>query len=356
MRIFVDAHVLDGSPQGTTSYVAGLYRALAQLNEAKLYIATRSYQSVEKYFSGVQNIEWVALKSENSLYRLGLELPKLEKSISPNFSHYNYICPSVKSSYWINTIHDILFLDQPKYFPLSYRAKRSFLFNISARRADIIITDSDYSRRTITDRFGLPESKVYTIPIGVDSYSTIKPVPVEDIQSKKFLLYVSRFEPRKNQHQLIEEFEAVSEGMSLDVKLLLVGYPSVRYPKLEKIIKDKPPKLLILSGLSDGQLKWLYMNAIAAVYPSNGEGFGLPVIEAVAAGGISYCAENTALNELKNYVHGTFNNDEVGDLTRVLSYLLSNDKKNHQEKQSFVLRDFNWMKAAERFVSVLQDF
>ncbi|WP_141678059.1 glycosyltransferase family 4 protein, partial [Vibrio splendidus] len=113
IKILVDGHVLDGKPQGTCSYLAGLYGALSKFDDIEIYMLTKNYSSVVDYFGAGHLLKWVELKSDNKYKRLGYELSSIEKKIKPDFSHFQYITPVIKSSFWVNTVHDVLFMYYP---------------------------------------------------------------------------------------------------------------------------------------------------------------------------------------------------------------------------------------------------
>ena len=172
-NILVDGHVLDGRPQGTATYIAGLYKAIAENNLATITIASFYKDSLEKYDLSHPNIKWVKLPTKNKYIRLLFSLPYLEYYLKPDFSHYNYIGPIIKFSKRIITCHDLLFLDFPEYFSRSYRFRNKILFYISARNADIVSTVSEFSANAISKHFSIPYDKIMIAPnaINMEEYN-----------------------------------------------------------------------------------------------------------------------------------------------------------------------------------------
>jgi glycosyltransferase involved in cell wall biosynthesis len=352
--ILVDGHVLDGKPQGSSAYLAGLYAAVARQELARVMVACHDEASLERWYPGVPGIEWVPLKSTGRFARLGVELPKLQARIEPDFAHFHYICPLRKTGPWINTIHDLLFLDFPHHFPWKYRLQNGTLFRLSARRSDVVLTSSQYSRGALTRHFGIPKDRIHVIPAAPDGFVDAADDPVEGLSPGRFVVFVSRFEPRKNQHMLVEAFESLEGALDPDILLVLVGFPALDYPALDAALARAGDRVRVLSDLSHAQLTWLYRHAAGAVYPSHGEGFGMPVIEAVAAGGLSYCANNTSMAELVPYVHGGFDAADRGQIRNVLLRATrGQDFARRDTVRSRTLETFNWSASAATFMEAI---
>ena len=346
IRILVDGHVLDGKHQGTSSYIAGLYAELAKKEQCEIFVATAKQESIVKYFGSGSNIHWVPLTSTSKYKRLAVEFDQITKDIKPDYSHFQYITPLIKRNKWINTIHDILFLDFPEDFPVSYRIKNYLLFRLGAIRSNVLLTVSQYSKERISHHFKVAKEAIIVTPNAIDDIARVEASPIKQLENKQYFVYVSRFEPRKNQHKLIEAFYQANLGN--DVKLVLVGAPALVYPELEAQLKsNRNNQLLHLQGIEKSELVWLYKNAVAAFYPSKCEGFGIPPLEAVALGCPSYCADNTALSELKQYVSGTFDN-EVEAISQLIEKVFSEmNTLDNLVKPNAVLNDFNWSNSAD---------
>jgi len=355
-KILVDGHILDGQPQGTTTYLSGLYKAIAELNLAEVYIACCYKESIDKHNLSHKNIRWIKLSTKNKFKRLLFSLPYLEYKLKPDFTHYNYIAPILKFSKRIVTCHDLLFLDFPKYFSFKYRFQRKLLFYISSKTSEIVSTVSNYSASSISKHFSVPLDRILIAPNAIDEGKNLEEIKInKEIYPSKFFIYVSRFEPRKNQHLLIKAFKKFCENNDKDYKLILVGYPDLDYPELTReLINSETNRVLVLSNISRNELNWLYKNSVASIYPSHGEGFGIPPIEAIAAGGRSYCSNNSALTELAEYVNGTFDSYNIEDIEKTLKEATKEIDSDYQANlREAVINTFSWKKTAKKFVSSL---
>lgn len=353
-RILVDAHVLDGRPQGTCSYIAGLYGALANRDDVQIFLATEREDSVARWLPQSAGLEWVPLRSHSKYQRLAVEFDQLSRHIAPDFTHFQYITPLRKYGKWINTIHDLLFLDFPSLFPARYRVVNGLLFHISAMRSDVLLTVSNYSRDAIARHFGIPKNRIFVTPNGIGAFENSVEKSVTGLEPGSFFVFVSRFEPRKNQDGLVRSFREVKPQLPAGFKLVLVGSHAMNYPSLDKEIALMGDDLLIFNNLSLAELIWLYRNSAAAIYPSLAEGFGIPPLEAIVAGGVSYCSNNTALAELAGYTNGTFDlKDPQALKSTLLRAAARTDKTSNDELKEKAIEMFSWKRSADAFASAL---
>lgn len=353
--IMVDGHVLDGTPQGSGAYLAGLYGAVAREGLARVVMCCHEQSSLARWFPDVPAIEWEPLASTDRLTRLAVELPKLQAKLRPDFAHFNYICPLRKTGPWINVIHDLLFLDHPQYFPIGYRLKNATLFRISAMRSEKVVTSSHYSRGAIHRHFGIPLDRIHVVPAAPDAFVDAPGEAIADLVPGRFAVFVSRYEPRKNQHALVRAFHQIVGELDADQKLVLVGSPALDYPELDQALALAGDRVRRLSNISHAQLTWLYRNACASIYPSHAEGFGMPIIEAVAAGGVSYCADNTAMSELTPYVHGSFESGDPEQIKATVRRAFAEGATGRDKAiEDRLLSTFSWNASAHALIHALR--
>lgn len=353
--ILVDGHVLDGKPQGTSTHIVGLYGEVARRGKAEVLIATQSRASFERWFPGRDDIRHVPLPASSKYRRLAVDFDALAAQCNPDYMHFQYIAPLRKQTRWIVTVHDLLFLDMPQYFPLRYRVQNGLLFGLSAKRADIVLTVSQYSRAAVARHFRIPEERIAITMNGLSNFADIDPEPILGLIPNNFFLYVSRFEPRKNQDGLIAALRGLQGELPEGFLLVLVGSPAMHYPALDAELAAAGPLVRQFSNLSSAELVWLYRNARASLYPSFAEGFGIPPLEAVVAGGQSYGAANTAMTEIVDHLHGSFDAGNISDIQRIMRLALSQP---HQEPdphmQARALADFSWECSADNLLEAIR--
>lgn len=179
------------------------------------------------------------------------------------------------------TIHDLAYLENPRWFSVAYFLFYRFLTPIAARRAVRIVTVSEFSRSEITKRLGIEARKISVIQNGVRQGNPPGSVELPcDLQREKFLLVVSSLEPRKNLKRLIRAF--VSLDLT-DYRLVIVGKRGAAFANYSVSSTDSR-KVRFTGHVSEDELARYYREAVLCVYPSLYEGFGLPNLEAMRHG------------------------------------------------------------------------
>jgi Glycosyltransferase len=196
--------------------------------------------------------------------------------------HAIYFLPPATGRATVVTIHDISFELFPEFFSRTALARNRILIRASAKAASCVVTVSETSRRDIVERYGLPESRVVVIPNGVSP--VFRPAEHwEPFQGGRPLriLAVGTLEPRKNLMRLIDALRLVSSDMAVSLRVVGPdGYQSARIrDRLSSAIESR-----VVGWASESELATEYRAADVFVYPSIYEGFGLPLLEAMAAG------------------------------------------------------------------------
>jgi glycosyltransferase involved in cell wall biosynthesis len=181
------------------------------------------------------------------------------------------------------TLHDVQHLDLPALFPRAERALRSALWHRSLRRADRVVTLSEFVRERAVAALGLDPERVRVVPHGLD-HDVLRPAEGE---REPFLLYPARLWPHKNHARLYEAFALVRRERP-NVRLVLTGGGD---------FGTVPDGVEVRGHVSQDELVSLLQRASALVFPSLYEGFGLPPLEAMACGCPVACSNAAALPE-----------------------------------------------------------
>lgn len=364
IKILVDGHVFDGMFQGTRTYLKGLYRALVGSEQLEIYMAAKDIENLRREFSGCGNMTFVELKSSSGIQRLLFEIPKLVKEYGIDYVHYQYMDAPIKNCRTIVTIHDVLFLDFPDDFSWLYRQK-GYLFKLAAKRANLLLTVSNYSKKRIAHHFDISEKNIIVQKEAIDG-SYFQPYDknssIEYIAKKygvhKPILYVSRIEPRKNHSLLLQAF--------MELKLYEKGYQLVFIGK--QSIKDRELDLIRsrLNSQESGslhhferveQIDLLHFLRAAEmfVYPTRAEGFGFPPLEASAMQVQTLLSNATSLEEFSFFEDRFFSPDDLDGLKQKISQLLSNPDsyKSMKEIADIIQKDYDWNVIAKQLEQVI---
>lgn len=358
IRILIDCHVFDGTFQGTTTYLRGLYQEMVNDKGKAFYFASNDSKALQQIFGTADNIHYVNYSSHNKFYRLLIDIPRLIKAHKIDYAHFQYIVPPFKYCKYINTIHDVLFLDYGQYFPLGYKIKNKLLFSWGARHSDIVLTVSEYSKTQIEKHFGIRNVTVTPNAIDAVFFETydkekIKAVVQSQYGVHNYWIFISRWEPRKNHHRLLKVF--VENTYFKDYYLVLVGDKAIENPEfydlydsLDPFIKDK---VKILSKINFQDLLLLLRGAELSVYPSIAEGFGIPPLEAAAASVPSVCSNTTAMADFYFLEEGLFDPLSVEDMNDKIKAVLK--VKNLEPKKTAVRKIFSWSISATKLSTII---
>lgn len=362
MRILIDAHVFDDKYQGTRSYLKGLYSQLIPIaKDWHFFLLAGDIDNIRDEFGRHQNVTYVALKSKNKFYRLLVELPLIIKKHKIDYAHYQYVSPIIKNCKQIVTIHDILFEQDEfkKYFPIKYRLINGFLFRFSAKRADILLTVSEYSKKKIAEIYKVKYDSIGITPNAVNDkyFENLLPNAISNIGLDKYILYVSRVEPRKNHLTLLKAF--VGLGLALKgYKLVLIGKKDIVFKDLAIYIEEIDSKhsqaIIWIENVSNEELMAYYKNCELFVFPSFAEGFGIPPLEAMAVGCKLLCSKTTVMADFNLPDPLTFNPYDIEELKLKIMVQLNNNKV-ELDIYKEVLAKYNWEKIAKDYVVFLNE-
>jgi glycosyltransferase involved in cell wall biosynthesis len=306
MKIFLDGHFLDGKKHGIAKYLLSLYLELLRLrSDITLVIGLEKGSDVSDEFYGNPKIQLIYYGVGGWL-RFVVDIPLLVAKIEPDFVHTQNAIPLWRKQgvKFHVTLFDVLYEDFPMYFRFGYRVARSLFFGYAARAANILSTCSDYSSRRIKHHYlNSPRflgKLVHVIPPGItsresDSNNTLSPYDSE------FVLYVSRFEARKNHLSLVEAFGKVLKTHP-GYKLVLVGFEiDGALARTKELVTDISISEAVIfeSNVSEARLLSLYQHAALVVYPSCCEGFGMPILESMLVNPRLIFSDTSAMSDFQ---------------------------------------------------------
>ena len=367
MKILVDAHCFDyNTTEGIKTYIKGLYSELVNIaTDIDFYFVAQNTEKVKHIFGQGNNIHYINLASKNKIYRLLFEFPAIIKKYGIDVAHYQYTSPLIKNCKNIVTLHDILFKDYPKMFPLSYRLIKGFLFKLSAKRADLLLTVSNYSARQIAQHYNIPINKIGVTPNAVseDFYSIDKNEAADFVKSQgfeKYILYVSRIEPRKNQIALLKAYNELQLWKD-KYDLVFIGRRTLATPDFDAYYEQLPEEIKshihIYNQVSYHNLKLWYKAASLFVYPAVAEGFGIPPIEAGATGIPCVCSNRTAMGDFKFFNDNLVDPMNLDNLkNQIIKNLKQQDKGLLSEIQKQIYSTYNWRSIASNYYVELKRY
>jgi glycosyltransferase involved in cell wall biosynthesis len=299
-RIAIDAHSLGRGQAGYESYLRHLTAELpAAAPEAEfvLYLRRGALDSDTADLLGGA-ITVMPVISTGRARRLLWDLPTQLRRDRIDLLHVQYAAPFPCPVPVVATIHDLSFVDVPHFFSATERALLRIAVGHTARMARRVVTVSEFSKRRLMSVYGLDEERVVVAPNAAGpnfhparpSAFTKHPVP--------YVLMVGDLQPRKNHIGAIRAFAAFAGRHSY--RLLIAGRESSFGPEIhrEAAASGAGDRIDFLGYVPDSELPELYRGASCCLYPSFYEGFGLPVLEAMACGTPVVTSRGTALEEV----------------------------------------------------------
>jgi glycosyltransferase involved in cell wall biosynthesis len=272
--VVLDADVLGRRRTGDESYVENLLRELAGLRPP-LHLAAVT-RHPERAPAGIEALE---LPASSQSVRMAIRFPRLLRRLRPAISHVHYVVPPFVPGAIVLTVHDLSFERRPELMSPRDRLLFRSLVPRSARRADRILVGSECTRRDLVARYRLAEEKIAVTPYGVDPLFGVQG-PARN--GAPYLLFVGGLQPRKDPGTALEAL-GLLDG---DLRLVFAGPPLRRASALvDEVRKRRLKERVEFTGYVDKtELAALYRGAACLVFPSLYEGFGLPMLEAMACG------------------------------------------------------------------------
>jgi glycosyltransferase involved in cell wall biosynthesis len=340
--VVVDADVLGRRRTGDETYVRNLLRELAQLGEPaglRLAAVTRNPALVPA------GIEVVELTTRSQELRMALTLPRVLRRLGADLVHTQYAVPIRCPCPAVVTVHDVSFERDPALMGLRDRVVFRTAVPRAVRSAARVLTVSERTKRDLLELYGLPEERVVVTPNGVDPAFRPGPPAAREPSATSlpgaYVLSVGAVQPRKNQRAALEA--AAAAGLPL----VVVG------PEKDRALAEELRRRgARLEGYVDqARLVELYRGAACLVQPSRFEGFGLPVLEAMACGTPVVAVREAALVEVAGDAAVLVGEHDLAEgIRRALA-----------ERERLVVaglkraRAFSWRATAERTLAVYRE-
>jgi glycosyltransferase involved in cell wall biosynthesis len=293
MRVAFDATVLHGRKSGIGYYCEELLRGMTALDhETDFFVFSHQPLQLEVPRVRYSQKPFCPIRA----FYLHALLPRILDREQPDLCHYtNFLAPFRESRPYVVTVHDMGLEALRGCHPLAKRLYTRNLIPGVARGARLVLTNSEYSKWEIVRWLGIPESRIRVTPLAAspDFHPADMPLP----QANPYFLFVGNLEPRKNLNRLVDAFARLGD---IGQQLWIVGNDWYRAGDIHRHVRELgiESRVRFLGYVRRDELPGLYRGATAFVYPSLLEGFGMPVVEAMASGTPVITSNNSGLKEV----------------------------------------------------------
>ena len=365
--LLINLSFLTPEPTGIGTYAANLFPQLQQLKPILL-----TSQQIEDYacYQIPENLtpDRGPKGQINRLRWTQFELPKIYKKLQSNL----IFCPIPEAPLYsgcryVVTVHDLIPLRFPQRFSRLTAYFRYYIPQV-LWQAEHIICDSEATAADVAKFFQIPHQKMTAIPLACDNLN----FRYLDLPAKNYFLYTGRHDPYKNLERLIAAFAslAVSEARPYggyangedrtNYELWLAGPPNAYTPQLIAQVEHLglQSSIKFLGYVPYDQLPVLMNQAIALVFPTLWEGFGLPILEAMACGTPVITSNLSSMPEVAGDAALLVNPYSVGEIAHAMQTVATDSKVRSNLKKASLARSaqFSWHKTGEATANILKKY
>jgi len=358
--------------EGMTLGLAQLLKERGDRRRIYLVVPLRKAKYVRKYVNETIRIKTIPLPAKvlHALNKLNL-LPPMDIFLGRgNYIFSNYRNWRLLSSKSFTYIHDLSFVHYEKFTEpknLTYLKKNVPLW---IRRADFIVTASEYTKREIVAEWHVDSERVYVIPHGVDMTKfslkqpsrTLSVLRSYGIDETGYILHVGNIEPRKNIRGLLEAYAQMPRVQQENHAILLVGGDGWQNKAEKRAIREGVRAgLRILHPnryVEDADLPSFYSAASVLVMPSFYEGFGMPPLQAMACGAPVVVGDNSSLREYFGKVAVLVDPNDTTSIRKGLKETLSmkdEARKQYQVAARKLARQLSWKNTATILLRMIDE-
>jgi len=373
MRVVIDGRMILPQMSGIGRYLISLSRALHDLGDDTLFeLWLQEDLSIDhparKLASDNFQVRVLPVKhmSLSGQWQIPFEAARSHADVL-HFPHFDL--PWATPGRIVATIHDLKYIAHPEFFPHFEESKRlamHLMMAFTCRRSQLILCDSKWTAQDLHARIGVPKQKLRPVPLGVDERLFISSLPdaLQELRQRMhldqpFILFVGERRPHKNLIGLMKAFSLFRRMSNQPYQLVIAGKPYADYQEPETIAKQfgLSDSICFLDYVAEFDLPVLYQAAEAFISLSHYEGFGLPILEAMASGTPVVAANCTALPEVVGEAGMLVDPDNPDQAADALHQIV---RGGAQREQMIALgseraRQYTWERTAQKTLEIYRE-
>ena len=371
MKVGLNATSLLSPLTGIGQYTYQLAKGLEKFEDLELsmfYANGWSTEVRDKPIKQIRNIKLLIKKFIPKTYEISRMIHQSyfnERSFDkvkgiyhePNFLAFDYAGPLVL------TVHDLSWIHYPEMHPADRVRNMNKHFQKSMERASMIITDSQAIKDEIIEMFGVADTRIKSIPLGVESL--FRPLTLEEsmpvlqqhgLSYQKYILAVGTLEPRKNLSSALLAYMQLPADIRKHYPLVLVGMKGWHTSSLETQMAPMVAagEIRQLGYLAREDLAVIIAGALTLVYPSIYEGFGLPPLEAMTCGVPVIASNVSSLPEVVGHSGLLVNPHDIDDIAKAMQTMINAPDIRAMSAQKALDRsaEFSWDSCVDQTMSI----
>ncbi len=371
MKIAFSACVLQGGRTGVASYVINLLHTLQEVDAANQYdiLIPRADQAL--IHDGPASFRKTVLSNFLSKPVPNIAWHNVALPVRSRCEHYDLVhvpsyrrLPWVKGTKIVATVHDLATLHMDHKYDAARMFYNRHIVPALIRRADHVITVSHFTAGDLVNLVGYPAEKITVIYSGIHR-EAYHPIPAAECRERlrtkygleaPFIVFVSRVEhPAKNHVRLIQAFERLKERRRSDVKLVLAGADWNGAAAVhECAARSRVAGDILFTGFVPlADIPFFYSGCEVMAYPSLFEGFGFPIVEAMACGAPVICSNTSSMKEIAGDLAPTFDPASVDEIVAALEAALARRRTpEHAARGLAYAGTFDWADTARKVMDV----
>ncbi|MGI6454535.1 MAG: glycosyltransferase family 4 protein [bacterium] len=375
-----------GTSTGFGRYTQGLLHSLVRMEKDQPYLLIKNllpqeiplYRHEEELKDRLPSlpVRWKThvTSLRHRVYWQYFELPKTLRTWDARIFHaFDNVTvpPNIRGTARILTLYDLIPITNPRFCRMRDALAANYLIRRAIRHADVLVTASRYSAERILEYFPQAESRLHMIYPGVDHQHfspCADPRAFAEILAKQYhlfssfyLLSVATLNPRRNLIRVLQAFARfLSRNPEQDFCLVIVGCRGWKEGSIFQEVEELnlSGRVHFLDFVPDEALVQLYQAAVGVINASMLEGFGLPVIEAMACGAPVMCSNTTALGEIAGDAALTFSPESSESMLDALEQFLLNEELRQSLRARGIehAQRFQWDQAAAQIIHIYNQF
>jgi glycosyltransferase involved in cell wall biosynthesis len=358
MRIGIDCRMYSTKFTGIGKYTKQLVENLAKIDQENEYFLYFNKEEFENFRPLAPNFHKIEVNAPHYSLREQTKFALALYQTKPDIVHFTHFnSPLLYFGKQITTIHDLTLHFYPglKNNGLLHKLAYKLIFRSSITKASKIITPSKHTAKDLNELYPRTSQKTATIYEATDElFTKFDPTKKPNLTfelPENYILYTGNWRSHKNLNNLILAFEILRTHYNYTGKLVITGNPSSAEPDLfSKIEKLKQQNLIVTPGMiPEDHLPYLYYKASCYVFPSLYEGFGLPVLEALATNTPTVVSNTSCLPEIGDKAVLTFNPRDPQDIAHKINQAINDPeiRSNLIQEGQKRLQNFSFKKMAE---------